>query len=554
MLTTILIVVALLKESIPFFEDVGAAFFTDAEWSPLFNDPEFGIRPLLVGTFLITGIGILVAIPIGLGSAIYLSEYASPRTRRVVKPILEVLVGVPTIVFGYFALTFITPTLLQDILHLDVQIFNALAAGLIMGFMIVPTIASISEDSMSAVPQGLREGAYGLGATRRQVATKVVFPAAISGIVASIVLGVSRGVGETMIVLIAAGLSPNGEPQPARAARHRDRLHGGDGEGRQPRRDGRLPVDLRARPDAVRAHPADEHDRDPLRPQVQARSTNERLRRSGGRRRRPDQVRVGALDSRAGSSSSSSCLFSCIIACLVVLLVLLVQVFSDGLGALSLSFLTDTPSRIDPASSGIGPALAGTLWLMVVCTAFIIPVGVATAVYLEEYANRERWFNRFIEVNIQNLAAVPSIVYGVLGLAFLVRGPLSLGHVLLAGGLTLGLLVLPVLIVAGREAIRAVPPSIREGSMALGATKWQTIWKQVLPAALPGIATGAILSLSRAIGETAPLIVIGAAAFATSVPDRDLRRRHRAADPDLLLDLRPAGGVQGAWPPPGSSS
>ncbi len=213
-LTTVLIVVALLKESIPFFQDVGSAFFTDAEWSPLFNDPEFGVRPLIIGTFLITGIGILVAIPLGLGSAVYLSEYATPRVRRIVKPVLEVLVGVPTIVFGYFALTFITPTLLQDILGLDVQVFNALAAGLIMGFMIVPTIASISEDSMSAVPQGLREGAYGMGATKRQVATRVVFPAAISGIVASIVLGVSRGVGETMIVLIAAGLSPSSSLNP----------------------------------------------------------------------------------------------------------------------------------------------------------------------------------------------------------------------------------------------------------------------------------------------------------------------------------------------------
>ena len=213
-LTTILILVALLKESIPFFKDVGSDFFSQSEWSPLFQDPQFGVRPLLVGTFLITGIAILVAIPVGLGSAIYLSEYASPRTRRIVKPILEVLVGVPTIVFGYFALTFITPTLLQDILHLDVQVFNALSAGLIMGFMIVPTIASISEDSMSAVPQGLREGAYGMGATQRQVATKVVFPAAISGIVASIVLGISRGVGETMIVLIAAGLAPSNSLNP----------------------------------------------------------------------------------------------------------------------------------------------------------------------------------------------------------------------------------------------------------------------------------------------------------------------------------------------------
>jgi phosphate transport system permease protein len=211
-------------------------------------------------------------------------------------------------------------------------------------------------------------------------------------------------------------------------------------------------------------------------------------------------------------------LLACLSIGLIVLAVLLVDIVTDGVGQLSLDFLTETPSRIIPENSGIGPALAGTLWLMAVCAAFIIPVGVASAVYLEEYANRERWFNRLIEVNIQNLAAVPSIVYGILGLAFLVRGPLSMGNVLVAGGLTLGLLVLPVLIVAGREAIRAVPPSIREGSMALGATRWQTIWKQTLPAALPGIATGVILALSRAIGETAPLIVVGAALFATASP------------------------------------
>jgi phosphate transport system permease protein len=161
----------------------------------------------------------------------------------------------------------------------------------------------------------------------------------------------------------------------------------------------------------------------------------------------------------------------------------------------------------------------GTLWLMAVCAGFIVPVGVATAIYLEEYANRGRWWNRFIEVNIQNLAAVPSIVYGILGLAFLVRGPFELGRVVLAGGLTLGLLVLPVVIIASREAIRAVPPSIREGSMALGATQWQTIRKQVLPAAIPGIATGVILALSRAIGETAPLILVGAASFVAFNPE-----------------------------------
>ncbi|MEO8091677.1 MAG: phosphate ABC transporter permease subunit PstC [bacterium] len=207
-LTTIGILVALLTESLPFFQEVGTRFFTESEWSPLFADPQFGIWPLLNGTFLITGIAILVAVPVGLGSAIYLSEYATPRVRKVVKPILEVLVGVPTVVFGYFALAFVTPEILQA-LGIKVNVYNALSAGLVMGIMIVPTIASISEDAMRAVPQGLREGAYGMGATKRQVATRVVFPSAISGIVAAVILGISRGVGETMIVLLAAGLQPN---------------------------------------------------------------------------------------------------------------------------------------------------------------------------------------------------------------------------------------------------------------------------------------------------------------------------------------------------------
>ena len=192
--------------------------------------------------------------------------------------------------------------------------------------------------------------------------------------------------------------------------------------------------------------------------------------------------------------------------------VLLYDVAVDGLPKLSTDFLTKFPSRIIPANSGVQSALVGTLYLMAITTVFVVPLGVATAVYLEEYADRNRWWNRVIEVNIQNLAAVPSVVYGILGLAFIVRGPLSLGNVLLAGGLTLGLLVLPVVIIVAREAIRAVPPSIREGALALGATQWQTIWKQVLPGSVAGIATGVILALSRAIGETAPLLVIGAAA------------------------------------------
>jgi len=208
----------------------------------------------------------------------------------------------------------------------------------------------------------------------------------------------------------------------------------------------------------------------------------------------------------------------CLALSATVLITLIVDVLIDALPVLFDSRVyTNFPSS-NAAIAGLKPAIWGTIWIIGVCAVFIVPVGVATAVYLEEFADGTKWWNRMIEINIQNLAAVPSIVYGILGLAFLVRGPLSLGRVVLAGGLTLGLLVLPVVIIAGREAIRAVPPSIREGSMALGATQWQTIWKQVLPASIPGIATGVILALSRAIGETAPLIVIGAFTFITFNP------------------------------------
>jgi phosphate transport system permease protein len=203
-LTTTGIVVALLRETIDFFGSVGVwEFLSGSKWTPLFNPGSFGVRPLVIGTFLITGIAVLVAAPLGLGSAIYLSEYANPRVRKTIKPILELLAGVPTIVFGYFALTWFTPNVLQKLIHVD--IFNALSAGIIMGFMIIPTIASVAEDAMSAVPQSLREGAYGLGSSKFQVSTRVVFPAALSGIVAAVVLGFSRAVGETMIVLLASG-------------------------------------------------------------------------------------------------------------------------------------------------------------------------------------------------------------------------------------------------------------------------------------------------------------------------------------------------------------
>jgi phosphate transport system permease protein len=206
--TTVGIVVSLLFPAIEFFADISFVdYITGTNWAPLFEPAHFGVLPLVAGTLVVTAVATLMCTTFGLGAAIYLSEYARPRIRRSLKPALEILAGIPTVVYGYFALTFVTPRL-QD-LGLTDNSFNALSAGLVMGVMLIPTVASVSEDAMTAVPNALRDGAYALGSSRLQVSTRIVVPAAISGIVASFVLAISRAVGETMIVLIAAGGQPN---------------------------------------------------------------------------------------------------------------------------------------------------------------------------------------------------------------------------------------------------------------------------------------------------------------------------------------------------------
>lgn len=196
-----------------FFQEVSLVdFLTDTQWSPQFSEKHFGILPLFCGTFVIAGIGGLIGLPIGLAAAIYLSEYAKPKLRRVIKPLLEILAGIPSVVYGYFALVFVTPYVLrpifQSLLGIDVGIFNAMSAGIVVGVMIIPTVCSLSEDALRSVPRGLREAGYALGSTKFDVSLKVVVPAAFSGIVASFLLAISRAIGETMAVCIAAGQMP----------------------------------------------------------------------------------------------------------------------------------------------------------------------------------------------------------------------------------------------------------------------------------------------------------------------------------------------------------
>jgi phosphate transport system permease protein len=228
-----------------------------------------------------------------------------------------------------------------------------------------------------------------------------------------------------------------------------------------------------------------------------------------GRRSRGDRV--------ANALFLTMLLFGLVTA-LVGLVSILVWAFIEGAPRLNTGLFTSPPSTIDPEHAGFRTAILGTLYVVGGVIALIVPLGVGAAVYLEEFADNDRWWNRLIELNIQNLAGVPSIVFGILGLAFIVRGPLSIGFVAAAASLTLAILVLPTVILAAREAIRAVPSSIRDGSLALGATQVQTVSRQVLPAALPGILTGVILAISRAIGEAAPLLLVGAVTFVTFDP------------------------------------
>lgn len=227
--TTVGIIYVLLSEAVysfgdelAFFQQISfTEFFTETRWTPQYADKHFGVLPLLAGTFLITAIAALIGLPVGLGSAIYLSEYASARTRRFVKPVLEILAGIPTVVYGYFALVFVTPWLLrplfQDLLGFDVDMFNAASAGVVVGIMIIPMVSSLSEDALRAVPRSLREAGFALGSTRLDVSGRIVVPAAFSGVVASFLLAISRAVGETMAVTIAAGQTPGVTLNPFRS-------------------------------------------------------------------------------------------------------------------------------------------------------------------------------------------------------------------------------------------------------------------------------------------------------------------------------------------------
>ncbi len=528
-----LIIYTLASGTIRFFEYEEATFFefiTGTDWVPNGRNPSFGIWPLLSGTALIAVGSLMISIPLGVAAALYLGEFASPRSRRFLKPIVEVLSGIPSVVHGFFALLVISPFMQRTI---DATYFNAASAIIVVAAMILPIIVSISDDAIRAVPREIKEAALGLGATRWEMATKVVLPSARSGIVAAVLLALARAVGETMAVTMAAGsvaalhFDPRLEVQTLTA--YIAQVATGDIPP-GPATDAGFAVGsalfvltysvnilavgaTRKRLGANRGKMAS------LLFQIKVKLSMILDRISGDieynlTQSNPFIPTKYDLFRRRKEKVSRFIVASSLFVGLVFLLILLQTILETGLAGIDLQFLTNFPSyRADQA--GIGPTIWGSLWLITLTMLFALPAGVGAAVYLTELAP-EGILNQFLRRTLQNLAAVPSIIFGLVGLYVFSR-MFGFGLSLLTGSLTLAMMVLPMIVVTTEEALLAVPKSFRDAALGVGATRWQAVRHHVLPNAVPGIATGAILSVARALGETAPILFV-ASLFSKTAP------------------------------------
>ena len=538
-LITLSIIVIFLLETLLFFQEVPLIqFLTDTEWTAWFSGPnaQYGIFVLASATFMVSAIAIITAIILGVLGAVYIAEYASPTFRRFLKPALEALSGIPTIVFGYFALLFVTPFLQTFIPELAA--FNSLSAGIIVGILITPTISSLSEEALRNVPDEIRDGAYALGFTKSETIIKILIPAAFPGIVAAITLALSRALGETMIVATAAGQNPNLTLNPFVPVSTMTAfiiqvslgtLEFGSTVFKAVFTVGTvlflITLALNTFGNWLTRRSEKEISGilspESLEPETETRTAQEEIEftKTLGERTKNMRSQLSPQPYRLWREDGFR-LLSLVAAFtgIVVLLVLFFDLAQRGF-PIDWQFLSSFASR-KAEQSGILAPLMGTIWLFLLTAILIIPVGVGAAIYLEEYYP-DNWLARIIEINIANLAAVPSIIYGLLGLELFVRflKPVTAGPTILAAGLTLAVIVLPTVIITSRSALRDVSQEIRQGGSAVGMTKGQMLFYLVIPAALPGLITGILLALSRSVGETAALIAVGAAAAVRFIPD-----------------------------------
>ncbi|MCX6662596.1 MAG: phosphate ABC transporter permease PstA [Euryarchaeota archaeon] len=548
------IIFFLFRDAYPIFQKEGVVdFLIGMRWYPTGQPPLYGAFPLIVDTLLVTLGAMLIAIPLSIGSAIFIAELATPRMKAIIKPAIELLAGIPSVVFGFFGLIVLV-TWLQ--ITFDVPTGESwLAGSILLGIMAIPTITSVAEDAISSVPREYKEGSLAVGATRWQTISKIVVPSAISGITAAIILGIGRAIGETMAVMMVCGNPTYGFiPNPitnvfapiktltatlgiemgevATGSDHYSALFG-------------LALILLIITLIVNI----------LATLILGRLKEKQ--RSGSKRlpiisfelaKKIKQslylfigiviiiillMAVGIIpviciliiialmyyslkkiSIKIKQKIAFSIISLSIIIVIIFLGIILAYIVTNGVGALSWEFLTTGPSNLG-RSGGIFPSIIGTLYLVAGAIAISLPLGVGAAIFLHEYT-KEGIVTKIIRAGADLLNGTPSIVFGLFGFAFFVLY-LKFGFSLLAGQITLAFMILPTIIRTTEEALKSVPQSLREGSYALGATKWQTIRKVVLPPAAPGILTGAILGIGRAAGETAP-ILFTAVVFSNFIP------------------------------------
>jgi phosphate transport system permease protein len=553
-IVVLFILLFLLRDGFPIFTRVGIPdFILGPDWAPTATIPLYGIFPLIIGTLLVTLGAMVFSVPLSIGCAIYISELASPRVKNLLKPAIELLAGIPSVVYGFFGLIVLTNFIR---IAFDIPTGETwLAASVLLGIMALPTIVSVSEDAISSVPHEYKEGSLAIGATRWQTISRVLVPAALSGIAAAIILGIGRAVGETMAVMMVAGnaaIIP--DPiwnilSPLRTLTGTLGIEMGEvsvGSDHYNALFGvavvlliiTLVINISAV--AILRHLREGRTVGHTRKPVISDHSRETIMQAA-------RVTVIALvivflflaaplwlavlvllaggavyfgRTYLSEKHVQTIAFGLVGAATLIVLVILVIILQDiiihGIPALSWEFLTQPPLDSGRAG-GIFPAIVGTLLLVLGAIAIALPLGVGAAIYLVEYTMEGR-ITRLIRTGVDLLNGTPSIVFGLFGFAFLVLY-LNIGVSMLAGQITLALMVLPTVIRTTEESLKNIPQSLREGSLALGATKWQTIRRVVLPPAVPGIVTGAILSIGRAAGETAPILFTAVVFSSRFLPD-----------------------------------
>ncbi len=549
------IILFLLRDAYPIFQAAGIwEFLSGVKWNPTGEPPSYGAFSLIIGTLLITIGAMVIAIPLSLGSAIFISEIASPRMKSIIKPAIELLAGIPSVVFGFFGLLVLTTWLRITFNQPSGE--SWLAGSILLGIMAIPTITSVAEDAISSVPREYKEGSLALGATQWQTISKVIVPSALSGITAAIILGLGRAIGETMAVMMVCGNPTYGlipEPitnvfSPIKTLTSTLGIEMGEvatGSNHYYALFGlafilliiTLIVNITAT--MILSRLREKHLVKPKKIIFLSHNILNKIKQffylivaiiivwmlfiSIGFILTvcilviiiiiyylTKKIKVKTMQKIAFAT-----ILLAILIVIIILCIILFYIISNGVGALSWDFITKGPSNIG-RSGGIFPAILGTLYLVSGAIAIALPLGLGTSIYLNEYT-KEGKIKKIIRAGAELLNGTPSIVFGLFGFAFFVLY-LKIGLSLLAGQITLAFMILPTIIRTTEETLKSVPQSLREGSLALGATQWQTIRKIVLPPAAPGILTGAILGIGRAAGETAP-IMFTAVVFSSFIPD-----------------------------------